>query len=128
LFYCEFNGINCNLKRLYSSLETMKKEVRQNLLELEKAKMVSSQNNYQIVISRIAQDIRNQRKHRARRQKELAHLQDVHKVLQKKHNLLKEQVLYYNEYVKACLDGFNSKKGGYETNYNNRRLKLFRYS
>lgn len=97
--------------RLYSSLENMKKEVRQNLIELEKAKMVSIQNNYQIIISRIAQDIRNQRKHRARRQKELAHLQDVYKVLQKKQNLLKEQVSYYNEYVKACLDSFNSKKG-----------------
>lgn len=89
----------------------MKKEVRQNLVELEKAKMVSSQNNYQTIVSRIAQDIRNQRKHRIRRQKELSHLHDVYKVLQKKHNLLKEQVSYYNEYVKACLDGFNSKKG-----------------
>lgn len=98
------------MSRLYSSLDAMKKEVRHNLVELEKAKMVSSQNNYQIVISRIAQDIRNQRKHRARRQKELAHLQDVYKVLQKKHNLLKEQVSYYNEYVKACLDSFNSKR------------------
>lgn len=89
----------------------MKREVRQNLVELEKAKMVSSQNNFQIIISRIAQDIRNQRKHRARRQKELAHLQDVYKVLLKKQNTLKEQVSYYNEYVKACLDSFNSKKG-----------------
>lgn len=73
--------------------------------------MVSSSNNYQIIISRIAQDIRNQRKHRQRRQKELVHLRDVNKVLEKKHNLLKEQVSYYNEYVKACLDSFNSKKG-----------------
>jgi vacuolar-type H+-ATPase subunit E/Vma4 len=89
----------------------MKKEIRQNLIELEKAKMISSSNHYQIIISRIAQDIRSQRKHRQRRQRELAHLKEVQKVLEKKHNLLKEQVSYYNEYVKACLDSLNSKKG-----------------
>ena len=98
-------------RTLYSSLENIKKEVKQNLIELEKAKMISSANNYQTLISKIAQDIRSQRKHRQRRQKEISHLQEVHKVLQKKNNLLKEQVSYYNEYVKACLDSFNSKKG-----------------
>lgn len=88
----------------------MKSEVVQNLIELEKAKLVSSGNGYQSIISRIGQDIRSQRKHRQRRQKELQHLQQVYKVLQNKHNSLAEQVSYYNEYVKACLDGFNSKK------------------
>jgi vacuolar-type H+-ATPase subunit E/Vma4 len=87
----------------------MKIEVKQNLLELETAGMVSSENNYEALICRIAQDIRNQRKHRQRRQKELAHLKDVAKVLENKKNLLQEQVGYYNEYVKACLDGLNSK-------------------
>ena len=89
----------------------MKKEAKKNLLELEKLKIISGSNNYQVIISKIAQDIRNQRKHRQRRQKELVHLHEIHKVLQKKHNLLKEQVTFYNEYVKACLDSFNSKKG-----------------
>ena len=93
------------------TLEAMKREVRKNLAELEKMRAISSNNSYQIIISKIAQDIRNQRKHRQRRQKELVHLQEVHRVLQKKHNLLKEQVTFYNEYVKACLDNFNSKKG-----------------
>lgn len=97
-------------KSLKLSLESMKKEVRENLIELEKADMVSRANNYQTIVSRIAQDIRSQRKHRQRRQKEIAHLQQVYDVLQKKHNLLKEQVSYYNEYVKACLDSFNNKK------------------
>lgn len=87
----------------------MKKEVRQNLIELENAGMITSSNNYQALISRIAQDIRNQRKHRQRRQQELTHLQEVLKVLDKKHGLLKEQVSYYNEYVKACLEKYNSK-------------------
>ncbi len=89
----------------------MKKEAKKNLIELEKLKIISGSNNYQVIISKIAQDIRNQRKHRQRRQKELVHLHEIHKVLQKKHNLLKEQVTFYNEYVKACLDSFNSKKG-----------------
>jgi hypothetical protein len=93
------------------TLEAMKREVRKNLAELEKIKAISSNNSYQVIISKIAQDIRNQRKHRQRRQQELVHLQEVHRVLQKKHYLLKEQVTFYNEYVKACLDNFNSKKG-----------------
>ena len=97
--------------RNYSSLESMKKEVKKNLIELERLRMIAPNSTYQMIISKIAQDIRNQRKHRQRRQKELVHLHEVHRVLQNKHNLLKEQVTFYNEYVKACLDSFNNKKG-----------------
>jgi hypothetical protein len=91
----------------------MKKDVKKNLIELENAGMVSSKNNYQVIISRIAQDIRNQRKHRQRRQQEIIHLQDVQKVLGKKNNLLREQVSYYNEYVKACLENHNNSSKKY---------------
>ena len=59
-------------------------------------------------LSRIAQDMRNQRKHLKRRQQEIEYLQEVLKVLDNKNNLLKEQVSYYNEYVKACLENHNS--------------------
>ncbi len=37
---------------------------------------------------------------------------EVHRVLSKKSELLKEQVGYYNEYVKACLDSLNHKRQG----------------
>ncbi len=90
----------------------MKKEVEKNLIDLINLNSSYNTNSvYQLIISRIAQDIRNQRKYRARRQKELTHLNEVYTVLEKKQALLKEQVSYYNEYVKACLDSFNSKKG-----------------
>ena len=69
------------MKRYFdTSLDSMKKEVKLNLVELEKAGMVSKSNDYQVIISRIAQDIRNQRKHRKRRQQEIEHLQEVLKV------------------------------------------------
>ena len=98
---------------LLSSLENIKREVRRNLLELERAGLVSSTNSYQIIVSRIAQDIRNQRKHRQRRQKELAHLSEVRRVLETKHASLQEQVTFYNEYVKGCLnDSLNAAKKG----------------
>lgn len=98
---------------LNSSLETMKREIQKNINDLMKLNSSYNLNNiYQLLISKIAQDIRNQRKHRLRRQKELIHLNDVHIVLEKKQALLKEQVSYYNEYVKACLDSFNSKNKG----------------
>ena len=90
----------------------MKKEVEHNIRELIKLNSsYNASNVYQLLISKIAQDIRNQRKHRLRRQKELVHLNEVYIVLEKKQLLLKEQVSYYSEYVKACLDSFNSKKG-----------------
>ena len=94
-------------------LEQIKLEVLRNVTDLKKTDGKSSLDCeiYQEIISRIAQDIRNQRKHRQRRQKELVHLLEVHSVLNKKSELLKEQVSYYNEYVKACLDSLNSKKG-----------------
>ena len=112
LSFTLFFSFNCSLFlfRLLSSLSDIKKEIRQNLLEHEKASLVSSANSYQCLVSRIAQDIRNQRKHRERRQKELNHLQEVNRVLANKSTLLKEQVSYYNEYVKACLDSLNSRK------------------
>lgn len=90
----------------------MKKEVEQNIQDLIKLNNSYTVNNvYQLIISKIAQDIRSQRKHRLRRHKELVHLNEVYLVLEKKQRLLKEQVSYYNEYVKACLDSFNNKKG-----------------
>jgi hypothetical protein len=80
------------------------------LIELEKSKFISSENKYQSLINRITQDIRYQRKHIQRRLKEYQHLNEVYKVLQNKQNMLNEQVSYYNEYVKVCLERYKSKK------------------
>jgi len=96
-------------KSFYTPFDAMKKEVRSNLSELERCGLVSSKNNYQNIISRISQDIRSQRKHRQRRQSELTHLKEVLIELEKKKALLTEQVLFYNEYVKACLENYNNK-------------------
>jgi hypothetical protein len=85
----------------------MKKQVKINLVELEKSGLLTVKNNYQSLLSRIAQDIRNQHRYRLRRQKEILHLNNVYKALSTKNGSLKEQVSYYNEYVKACLDTFN---------------------
>ena len=89
----------------------MKKEVLKNVSDLKRLNPAEQETCiYEDIVSRIAQDIRNQLKHRQRRQKELVHLLEVFRVLNKKTTLLKEQVSYYNEYVKACLDSLNSKK------------------
>ena len=89
----------------------MKKEVLKNVSDLKRLNPAEQETCiYEEIVSRIAQDIRNQRKHRQRRQKELVHLLEVYRVLNKKTALLKVQVSYYNEYVKACLDSLNSKK------------------
>lgn len=89
----------------------MKKELLHCVKDLKKIKKNSKESEiFEEIIRQIAQDIRNQRKHRQRRQKELIHLHEVHNVLNKKSEFLTEQVTYYNEYVKACLDSLNSKK------------------
>ncbi len=91
----------------------MKREVAGSLAELTSGLGLERAGEvYEELVGRLAQDIRNQRKHRQRRQKELAHLLEVHRVLVRKSELLKEQVGYYNEYVKACLDSLNSKRQG----------------
>lgn len=55
------------------------------------------------------QDIRNQRLYRQRRKQEMVRLRATLKNLAAKRAFFQEQVDYYNQYVKTCLDNLSTK-------------------
>lgn len=57
------------------------------------------------------QDIRNQHRYRQQRKQELKRLSETLEKLSKKATFYEEQMNYYHQYVKACLDQL-AKAGG----------------
>lgn len=55
------------------------------------------------------QDIRNQRRYRQRRKAELVKLQQTNAALNTKTSFYNEQIDYYNQYIKTCMDNLASK-------------------
>lgn len=58
----------------------------------------------------LLQDIRNQRRYRQRRRQEKKKLGQTLESLQSKSQFYEEQIDYYNQYIRVCLDNL-SKKG-----------------
>ncbi|XP_077989473.1 ras GTPase-activating-like protein IQGAP1 isoform X2 [Glandiceps talaboti] len=90
-------------------LEGKKKKIHHNLRMLEKAGLVSKSDNYQQIINAIVRDIRNQRKYRQRRKQEIVKLRNTLKGLETKSSFYEEQIDYYNQYIKTCLDNLQRK-------------------
>ncbi|XP_006818327.1 ras GTPase-activating-like protein IQGAP1 [Saccoglossus kowalevskii] len=90
-------------------LEGKKKKIRRNLKLLEKASLVTSSNSYQDIVNAIVQDIRNQRRYRQRRKQEIMKLRNTLKGLETKASFYEEQIDYYHQYVKTCLDNLQRK-------------------
>lgn len=57
----------------------------------------------------IFQDIRNQRLYRQRRKQEMMRLRQTLRSLGSKRSFFEEQIDYYNQYVKTCLDNLSTK-------------------
>ncbi|KAK2148244.1 hypothetical protein LSH36_507g01001 [Paralvinella palmiformis] len=90
-------------------LEQMKQKIQALLREIEKQGLVSSKDNYQYVINSIVQDIRNQRLYRQHRKQEMVRIRNTLKSLESKRAFFEEQIDYYNQYVKTCLDNLSTK-------------------
>lgn len=90
-------------------LEQMKQKIQALLQELEKQGVVSRKDNYQHVINSIVQDIRNQRLYRQHRKQEMIRIRNTLKSLENKRAFFEEQIDYYNQYVKTCLDNLSTK-------------------
>ncbi|NWZ45088.1 IQGA3 protein, partial [Brachypodius atriceps] len=86
------------------SMEEKKRKVIRNLRRLESLGLVDSANQYQELIDELAKDIRNQRRHRQQRRKELLKLRQTLEGLDAKTLFYEEQIDYYNQYIKTCLD------------------------
>uniref|UniRef100_A0A8C5U3M2 IQ motif containing GTPase activating protein 3 n=1 Tax=Malurus cyaneus samueli TaxID=2593467 RepID=A0A8C5U3M2_9PASS len=86
------------------SVEEKKRKVIRNLRCLESLGLVCSANHYQELIDELAKDIRNQRRHRQQRRGELLKLRQTLEGLDAKTLFYEEQIDYYNQYIKTCLD------------------------
>ncbi|XP_033375638.1 ras GTPase-activating-like protein IQGAP3 isoform X1 [Parus major] len=96
------------------SMEEKKRKVIRNLRRLESLGLVDSANCYQELIDELAKDIRNQRRHRQQRRRELLKLRQTLEGLDAKTLFYEEQIDYYNQYIKTCLDNLaaSSKVSG----------------
>ncbi|KAL8184319.1 UNVERIFIED_CONTAM: Ras GTPase-activating-like protein iqgap3 [Gekko kuhli] len=91
------------------SIEEKKRKVVKNLRRLESLGVVDSANQYQEIINEMAKDIRNQRQYRQHRRAELAKLQQTLHGLHSKRMFYEEQVDYYNQYIRTCLDNLAAR-------------------
>ncbi|XP_027523571.1 ras GTPase-activating-like protein IQGAP3 isoform X1 [Corapipo altera] len=86
------------------SMEEKKRKIIRNLRHLESLGLVDSAHQYQELIDELAKDIRNQRRHRQHRRVELLKLRQTLHGLDAKTLFYEEQIDYYNQYIKTCLD------------------------
>ncbi|NXO43773.1 IQGA3 protein, partial [Locustella ochotensis] len=86
------------------SMEEKKRKVIRNLRRLESLGLLDSANRYQELVDELAKDIRNQRRHRQQRRGELLKLRQTLEGLDAKTRFYEEQIDYYNQYIKTCLD------------------------
>uniref|UniRef100_A0A452INF3 Uncharacterized protein n=1 Tax=Gopherus agassizii TaxID=38772 RepID=A0A452INF3_9SAUR len=96
------------------SMEEKKRKVIRNLRRLENLGVVDSANQYQEIINEMAKDIRNQRRYRQHRKGELVKLRQTLCGLNSKTSFYEEQIDYYNQYIRTCLDNLaaSSKLNG----------------
>lgn len=90
------------------SMEEKKRKIIRNLRKLESLGLVSSNNQYQDIINMIAKDIRNQRRYRQHRKAELVKLRQTMQRLHCKTAFHEEQIDFYNQYIKTCLDNLSA--------------------
>ncbi|XP_071435663.1 ras GTPase-activating-like protein IQGAP3 isoform X1 [Pithys albifrons albifrons] len=91
------------------SMEEKKRKIIRNLRRLESLGLVDSAHQYQELIDELAKDIRNQRRHRQHRHAELQKLRQTLQGLDAKTLFYEEQIDYYNQYIKTCLDNLAAR-------------------
>ncbi|NWI22317.1 IQGA3 protein, partial [Sula dactylatra] len=86
------------------SMEEKKRKIIRNLRRLESLGLVDPAHQYQELINELAKDICNQRRYRQHRKGELLKLRQTLQGLNAKTLFYEEQIDYYNQYIKTCLD------------------------
>lgn len=85
-------------------------QLRAYLKRLELEGWVTRANGYQAIVTSIAKDICNKSKYRVVRDKELRTLRGTKERLDEKMRYYQEQVVFYNEYIKRCLQNLHGKR------------------
>ncbi|KAL6266711.1 hypothetical protein P5V15_003547 [Pogonomyrmex californicus] len=93
-----------------SSINDCKMQLRAYLNKLELEGWVSRADGYQTIVTAIARDICNKSKYRLARDKELQTLRTTKVRLDEKTRYYQEQVEFYNEYIKGCLQNLHNGK------------------
>ncbi|NWH48746.1 IQGA3 protein, partial [Fregata magnificens] len=86
------------------SMEEKKRKIIRNLRRLESLGLVDPAHQYQELINELAKDICNQGRYRQHRKGELLKLRQTLEGLDAKTLFYEEQIDYYNQYIKTCLD------------------------
>ncbi|MBN3294999.1 IQGA3 protein, partial [Amia calva] len=94
------------------SLEEKKRKILRSLRRLEGLGVLAPPDGEAQILALIAKDIRNQRRHRQRRQAELVKLRQTLHGLDCKSAFHCEQIDYYSQYIRTCLDNLTAKHRG----------------
>ncbi|KAH0952189.1 hypothetical protein HN011_000264 [Eciton burchellii] len=98
-----------NVIRESSSINDCKMQLRAYLKKLELEGWITSVNGYQAIVTSVAKDICNKSKYRFARDKELQTLRATKVRLDEKTKYYQEQIAFYNEYIKQCLQNLHGK-------------------
>jgi hypothetical protein len=85
-------------------------QLRAYLKKLELEGWITSVNGYQAIVTSVAKDICNKSKYRFARDKELQTLRATKVRLDEKTKYYQEQIAFYNEYIKQCLQNLHGKR------------------
>uniref|UniRef100_A0A663DU29 IQ motif containing GTPase activating protein 3 n=1 Tax=Aquila chrysaetos chrysaetos TaxID=223781 RepID=A0A663DU29_AQUCH len=107
------------------SMEEKKRKIICNLRCLESLGLVDSAHQYQELINELAKDIRNQRCYRQHRKGELLKLRQTLQGLNAKTLFYEEQIDYYNQYIKTCLDNLAASN---KISGKNKKLQSLHYT
>ncbi|XP_010562410.1 PREDICTED: ras GTPase-activating-like protein IQGAP3 [Haliaeetus leucocephalus] len=107
------------------SMEEKKRKIIRNLWRLESLGLVDSAHQYQELINELAKDIRNQRRYRQHRKGELLKLRQTLEGLNAKTLFYEEQIDYYNQYIKTCLDNLAASN---KISGKNKKLQSLHYT
>uniref|UniRef100_A0A8C0IZ61 IQ motif containing GTPase activating protein 3 n=1 Tax=Chelonoidis abingdonii TaxID=106734 RepID=A0A8C0IZ61_CHEAB len=110
------------------SMEEKKRKVIRNLRRLESLGVVDSANQYQEIINEMAKDIRNQRRYRQHRKGELVKLRQTLHGLNSKTSFYEEQIDYYNQYIRMCLDNLAANSKYVELNGKSKKQQSLHYT
>ncbi|KAK1205473.1 IQGA3 protein, partial [Pygoscelis papua] len=117
---------NCSLAaNSQLSMEEKKRKIIRNLRRLESLGLVDSAHQYQELIDELAKDIRNQRRYRQHRKGELLKLRQTLQGLNAKTLFYEEQIDYYNQYIKTCLDNLAASN---KVSGKNKKLQSLHYT
>ncbi|XP_078391700.1 ras GTPase-activating-like protein IQGAP1, partial [Cetorhinus maximus] len=94
------------------SIEEKKRKIVRSLRKLEAVGLVRAANDYQQLVNEIARDIQNHRRYRQQRKAELTKLKETLHRMNSKTAFYEEQIDYYNQYIKTCLDSLATRGQG----------------